>query len=687
MVSALFVVLCSGQVDVASLGELASAQSMTKAPSSGDELPPSFLAAAAVNVEALVGVALEPEVRELLVERVREGLEAQAKAIPQEPGPARYESWMRLARLSTTPQFAQEVLDAWLELPPLEPVPAPTTGQWAQATQLDGTDAFRLAQAVVVDEHGTRGQVNGLVDPGEWVQLEIGFTNATRLPWFSTSATPRGNACLWVDGRQRILVGEMAPLGKGSLRVWVWIAERCSEQPVLRLSLADTHRGALSGSLTVALWPTSSARPRPTRVNLDADALGFSDGSKAAEIGPKMRFELSADLTMPGEHVARIEQSWVVSAPSRHLFSSLAARPSPCVSQGNGVFLAGDDLDGQTVDEDAWIKAATARGPLAQWLAAPAPGRLWLALDTRVVLQAPVPARAAPASKKGDKVAPFVPTAPAGGAVADLVRQFVSLEPHAVVPERSTAVEAASGYELVFERTAFLKAYEALLARAPTMFAEPEAPSLTAAFRSYIAVPTVVVSHQPPREVGQLKSLPLPEPPPPPAPPRRQWLQADLSVGLSVLTVGTPRNVPTFWAGSSAAVLPTMGGRVFVGPHVVGVVGARHAPRVSSAGSFFETALEPGLGFRFDLGRFALTPYAALNFRWRTSSVANEDFVVGGIGALNARVLVAGPVAFSIDLAVPFGMGGPLVFSAADQVVWLAGGISFRAMFGVSLVL
>lgn len=685
---------------VQSLMELAANQSAQSAPSRGDAVPTGVLLAAMAQVEALIeheGLPLDGASQEWLRERLIRRLEGRMRAMPAQAGPARTEAWEQLVREVTTASLAQEVLNVWLDLPPLAlPEASPVTGKWTQTSQLEGAEFFSLESVAVIEEVGSEGLANRLIDPGEWVRLEVTFLNATRLPWFSTSAVAHSTGCLWVDEKRSSLVGEMAPGKSATVALWAFVPEQCREPSTLRLSLADTHRGTPVGWFVIAVTPTSFSRPHAAKSRLDTDALGSSDGSRRVQVGPSMRFEFSADVRVPGDAVASVASQWQIPNAARALFKSLTFRVTPGVPQGAGLFLAGDDLDGETIDEDGWASLA-ASPSLERWMITPASGRLWLAMDTTVQLNGaqprPVlpPAPPARGTKLPTLMSPVRPAAPLAQTVAELVKLYVELEPHAVVAEKPHAVEAVSGYELLFNRVGFIKAYEALLAPPQPVVVAEEAPTAVYLVRSYLALPAVPVERAPElRTPEPTEELPPPPPPPRAEAPRRTWLQLDVGGGLSVFATRPTADFPSLWAGNDLTPFPTLGVRAFIGPHLVGVLGFHYATLSSVVGnrtsSFIEISGDLGAGYRFQWGRASFTPYAALLLRGREHSLIGSDGgSLGGLLALNTRIAITSWFGLALDLAVPLTIGGPTGFDRSRTAVYVVSGPGFRATANLSI--
>lgn len=686
-----------------SLLELAGQQA-AKEPGRGREaVPTGLLLAAMAQATALVapgGLPFDGAAEEWVRERLFEHLEEELAGLPSRPGRARRDAWEKLARQAMTPQLAEAVLDAAFALPPVVrkgDVPR-VEGAWTQVTQLEGSESFALRKAVVVEEIGSAGTANGLVDPGEWVRLELTFTNTTKLPWFSTTAMPRVQGCAWVDPTRGAVLGEAGPGGEAGVALWLFVPADCEGPSSLRLQLADTHRGNPPRAITLEVRPMDFQRPRVTSVRLDSDALGSSDGSERARLAPGHRFELVADVGVPGDLVSAVLTSWSPPEPAKPLFTSLTQRNEPAVPVGAGQFAAADDLDGETVPTSVW--SAVAQGEaLEPWLVTPAPGRLWFALDTAVTLSAPLPAppvlplpaRARPGAPRPVPLpvaaAPVVSSSavPPAAVVSQLVQQYVSLVPHSVARERPTAVVAASGYEVLFDRDGFAKAWDALTA-SPVPDAPPARPTARYVTRSYVAVAAASAKRVE-------RERPPDREPPPPAPvvvAKPRLVQLDLGGGLSFFgTLPSPFQ-PFLWLGQELSAFPTVGVRAFIGPHVVGLIGGHLAtfPYAAGVASYLEVSGELGVGYRFALKPFTVTPYGGLLGRLRSHSLVGSAAMIGAVLGANVRVAVTSAFGLALDMGVPLAMGGPS-FSATITPPSLGetvSGVGLRATLNLSFV-
>lgn len=648
---------------VEALVELARVEGSQEATAPRRQVPPQLLDAVRRYADSLLdkaGAPLEPEDVTSLREHLEQTLKGRLAAIPLK-GPARLEAWAQLVREATTPALAQQALDAWLSLPAVDEFGAGATGAWVQHQQLEGAQAFTVSGLAVLSEVGSPGSANGLIDRGEWVLLQLTLTNTARQPWFSTSASVRGDACLWVDERQTSLVSEMEPGGEGAVSLWVRVSADCGASGVLRLSLADTHRGVAGGVLAVELRPTGSRFVELHGARLDTDALGSSDGSRLTELGPGLRFEYSTGLRLDPSDALSVVQRYTLQSGVKALFRKLTLRITPAIPLADATFAPGDDLDGETVEAEAWDAWGRQEGPVTRWLAPGRRGRLWLALDSAITRAAP-----APTSAMGKPVRAAAPTPPQctapppAGKVADLVKQYVELVPHGVPKENPAALRAASGYEVLFDTAGFQKAYAALATPAPSQAADQPPPEVVTVVRRYIALPARAA--RPPERA--------PEPPPPPRPvavkpaPSLPWAQLDVGGGVSIFGVTAPQASPSLWGGLSAVAVPTGSLRLFFGPHLVGVAAINLGGlRYSLAGrmiGIIELSGDLGAGYRFRVGRASITPYLALLLRMRDhTSFPSSSGYVGAVVGINLRLAIWRWLGASVDLGVPLAPGGP----------------------------
>lgn len=658
-------------------------------PVAAGELERAYLRALTRSAELLlreVGVtrgAAEQEAAGALRERLEALARRRVGVLPAPDAPGRREALDALAREATSRTLAWPEVEAWLgHAPPAasslaprtpavapmrEPPPPPEAATRAvlAGRQFEGrveAGELRLARVQVVEELGGNTAGAGLVEVGEWVRLSLELENPSTQPWFSTTAFPDvAGGCVWVDRSTPQVAGEMSPRQTAALLLWVYVAPGCPAgmARTFALTLRDTHRGdAAPARMRVQLRPLDLTPPRIARVQLDVDELGSSDGSRATELKPGVRFELVTDLSVPTPEARSVHvRGYTLPSDATALIARSEFRDEPVWPRASdGLFRAWDDFDGEVVGAEAFRKALGDLKASRAWLATGEQGRLWVAIDVDVTWEAAPEALAAPAP-----ATPAVPTPPATAAVLDLVRTFTGLVPRPVKPSIPGAVEAVSGYELVLDTEGFTQAYEALWPR-PNPPATPKALGFTYRTRLYHALP--VIAFMAPAVAAA---------PPPPvqrrvAPPQRlAWAVVDAGVGVLSASLAPPASNPRYWGGAESMAVTEFHLRATVGPRgPVGLLGVRGGSRdlVGIAPALSLTTWVLGAGWRWrpdGTDRYDVTPYAALNRQSRD--------IAGRSQAYNSLALELGATAHAffnehfgvhVDGAWRFDAPGPL---------------------------
>ena len=665
--------------DVKMVARLADA--IARAPSEALEareaLLPHFVDALMASCESVLRDSGVSDLRVARMDELRaetwQRLGASLKEMPE--GPTRRAVLEGLARRVTTRAQAVSLLDWWFGLdsasgatPGAAKTPAATGALAPMKPWTAGEADLRLAVAHsrLLDEVGPLDGPDGSIDTGEWVRLGLGIENASSRPWFSTTAhVAASGGCLWSDPSVAHELAELGPGEVAELPVWVFVSAECpaNARRALVITLCDSQHSeaAERNRIEVELLPRELGPQRLVATRLDADGCGSSDGSNLAVLRPKMRFELSHELSLPREPEAKVALAYRAPSALAPLFTRFEARDEPMV-RGADRLLAGDDLDAEVAGEEpygATLKLARAH---RRWFEPASGGLLWLAMDAQVTL---VPGAAEPAEESG-----CWSVAPTGEMVAALVRKHLALVPHSIEPEHPAGVVAASGYELAFDAPKFVFEYEEL-ARPPRPPAEEEPEVFRSRFRYYVPLRLAGLPPEPQK--------PTP-PPPPPAPEpavvpvaeaaeARPWLRFDAGGSLGLVGLSAPPAEPDYWGQDSVARLWSFDARAFVGPSLSGMVAFRGGQHLSSLGGvnvamIADLALDLGLGMHLGLGdSFELTPRVGAGYLRRTvfdsfepQELKSNSFnaFVGGTGRLwlNRYIGIHG------DLRLGFGPTG-----------------------------
>jgi hypothetical protein len=563
--------------------------------------------------------------------------------------------------------------------------------------------------ALVLDAAGVRmtkevgggGAGNGIIDGQEWVRLTIPVSNRGDLPWFSASARAKSDSpCLWVDGTSRRLP-ELPVKGQPiSVDVDVFVAGDCPTDMTgsITVQVDDTHRGSTGAQLRLGLPPIPPVRLKLAEPKLDGDVLGFSDGSGAAVLTPRMRAELSVDVVADGR-IDDVRQSFELPDALRPAFSLFEHDASPSlIPDGRGTWRAADDIDVQMASSAVVVSTFRKAEEDHRFVATGQTGRLWIAVD--IDFTAAPPPQALPSSPS--TVSPRAPEplaprpVPDAAMVVALLERHLRLVPHPDNPIVPGALRAATGFEVVLDREGFATSWARLTRTPVSAGAAPEATATASPVaatadqpvakpprylrRFYLSVPTVPVA---------LEEPPPPPPPPPPptptpAPASAPWIRLDLGGGALLAGHGAPRNPQV--ALSMFAGVDT-GLRVWLGREAAFTAGANvSGGRYRILGSLrdvslLEQSVEAGGGYRFRIDSFEVNPFATAGILRRVLGDENEgdreplNSPTVGLGVVGAWNFFEGWSAF-VDVGGRWSLDGPaLAFTSlgADRFYGLTG--------------
>jgi hypothetical protein len=346
----------------------------------------------------------------------------------------------------------------------------------SQVVTEQAASAFRVPSdgVALASDEGNAGDGNGVVDAGEWVVFTVPLENATREPWFSSSAwVQSASPCVWTPSSQEIELPELAPGGKGAVTVRAFVSETCADQSRARftVTLRDTHRTqAAPVVVEVGLVVTNVGAAALRRYTMDVDVPGSSRPANAGKFAPNTRAELSAGLEIPRAGALRAVQAWGFSRPVDSIVAEQSfAVGEPMVAVAGGIssaFAPFDDLDVR-IGSRAAAPLAPGRGPVDGGV---------LALETRVEYPAAEGSWAPPRKVELPKPTPApvaVVPAPSADEVVGLVKKFMSVEARATTPAAGALAAASTdAYDAVLDGAAFRMAW----CRATTPPAKPGEP-------------------------------------------------------------------------------------------------------------------------------------------------------------------------------------------------------------------
>ena len=210
-------------------------------------------------------------------------------------------------------------------------------------------------------ETGNRGNGNGKVDAGEWVQLSVALSSISRQPAYSTSAwVSSSSACAWVKERDEIVVPEFRN-EQSAISFWVYISEDCPAGKTVpfTISIEDTwvnpkRPESLNFGVRVESAPVMSGVVQ----RIDGDTPGWSREQNTARLVPDSWYELRVDAQLTGTAMAGMDfvmptvSGGISMAPDSYMFAPMV--------RSSYRFIASDDLDFRTPDLQQgtkWLKA------------------------------------------------------------------------------------------------------------------------------------------------------------------------------------------------------------------------------------------------------------------------------------------------------------------------------------------
>jgi hypothetical protein len=330
----------------------------------------------------------------------------------------RLEAWHKLLRQASAESAAQQVLANWLDfsapdayLDKVKPGPAPSILTQVRTTS-NSADVNILEKEIAMGaELGGAGAGNGLIDAGEWVNIDLAIENLnTRFALFSASAwVESGHPCAWVPPGTELEMSELPakppapeegeeaaeedPPTHG-LGTWVYLSNTCADGAIvpLRVNIYDTQRAPRTPmKLAVELTVRNRTDGRVSGFLLDTDIPGSSDGESAPAIYAGRKFELSHGFTINPAELLRARAGWAMRSDQQPLVAEQIEAPEPLVPAGTGIFVAGEDYDIRLHDQEKYDRMLQRIADEQKWDEL-SDARAWFATDTEVLYDTPDPA-------------------------------------------------------------------------------------------------------------------------------------------------------------------------------------------------------------------------------------------------------------------------------------------------------
>jgi hypothetical protein len=374
----------------------------------------------------------------------------------------RTDEWYALLRLTSSTNEAHRYLARWLDfkkpgsyLSKTKRGSPPRVSAQITTSSSDGRLKFVDDGVKLGAEMGGAGEGNGVLDAGEWVQLQVGVYNNDARPFFSSSAwVQSGDACAWVRPAAEIVMAELPAKDEEAdeddhpsqgLESWVYLSNSCADgaRVPLNVQIKDTHR----------------ASAKPIVLSLTLKVANRTNGRAAA-------FMVAS----------------VVEVQTPALEPMFSAEP--------GYFLPGDDYDFEMVEPSDYDRILQGVADNKEWTELD-DSRAWLATDTEVLFETPDPpmnvAEVIPdevcdnyLDDDGDgkhdcqdsdckaDTACNLPTPPAFDQLLNIFKGNMSIEANPASPTLTGAVLAVEpGYELVVNQKNIQKQYACIIAGIP----------------------------------------------------------------------------------------------------------------------------------------------------------------------------------------------------------------------------
>jgi cysteine-rich repeat protein len=251
---------------------------------------------------------------------------------------------------------------------------------------------------VVLIEHGGPGSGNGIIDAGEWVQVNFKVQNNGSTPFFSSSGwLSEDHVCAWAPSSGEIEFPELPAKSKdaekvptASIGTWIYLSSSCSDKTVVSLNLKvkDTHR-AMSRAIQLKASLKVTKRPGGVinQLSVDGDIPGHSDGGKKPPIRPDLRLELAHGLST-GYTAKGARMNWGIDKGSASLLVKNEFRADAPLYKEGFSWRAADDLDIQAKPEDDFYDAVNSIIKKDKWTSKK-DAQVWFATDTEVVYASP----------------------------------------------------------------------------------------------------------------------------------------------------------------------------------------------------------------------------------------------------------------------------------------------------------
>jgi hypothetical protein len=239
----------------------------------------------------------------------------------------------------------------------------------------------------VVDDRGSFGSGNGILDPGEFAKVKLVFRNLGKERLTSTSVYVDSlGPCLYSEDTigGEVEMPELEPGESGYIELNLYASAKCpTDTTSLRLRAHDSHLFSKNPTrFDIKFKLGALGKSRLVNLRVDTDDYGHSEPTNFPKLKPLDRVEIATGLSLTGSGYSEVEQKFHVMKPLQSTHSP-AFVPIRRTANGSVAPMA-DDLDLSVPEEQklqAGLQSIAAR---MEWVHAD-DARIFVSVDSTIV--------------------------------------------------------------------------------------------------------------------------------------------------------------------------------------------------------------------------------------------------------------------------------------------------------------
>ncbi|MGB0639276.1 MAG: hypothetical protein ACPGTU_08090 [Myxococcota bacterium] len=239
----------------------------------------------------------------------------------------------------------------------------------------------------IINDRGSFGSGNGILDPGEFAEVKLVFENLGKERLTSTSVYVDSlDSCLYSEDPigGEVEMPELEPGESGQITLNLYASANCpSNTASLRLRAHDSHLFSKNPTrFNINFQLGSLGKSRLVNLRVDTDDYGHSEPTSYPKLKPLDRVEVATGLSLTGSGYSEVEQRF-------HVMKPLQSTHSPAFVEtrrtGNGsVAPMADDLDLVVPAKQALQSGLQPIADRMQWIRAD-DARIFVSVDSTVV--------------------------------------------------------------------------------------------------------------------------------------------------------------------------------------------------------------------------------------------------------------------------------------------------------------